>query len=32
MSSNIRLKMNESNTRKVIGCSWTVVDGKVYVS
>ena len=32
MSSNIRMQLNQSNVKKVIGCSWTVVDGKVYVS
>jgi len=32
MSSNVRMKLNQSNTKKVVGCSWTVIDGKVYVS
>jgi hypothetical protein len=32
MSSKIRKKLNQSNIKKVIGCSWTVVKGKVYVS
>ncbi|CAF1049834.1 unnamed protein product [Adineta steineri] len=30
MSSYIRMKINPSNTKNTVGCSWTVVDGKVY--
>ncbi|CAF1125375.1 unnamed protein product [Adineta steineri] len=30
MSSYIRMKINPSNTKIAVGCSWTVVDGKVY--
>jgi hypothetical protein len=32
MSANIRTKLNLSKMKKVVSCSWTVVDGKVYVS
>ncbi len=32
MASNIRMKINQSNTKKFISYSWTVVNGKVYVS
>ena len=32
MSSNVRMKLNQSNTKKVVGCTWTVFDNKVYVS
>lgn len=27
-----RIKLQQSKTRKVVGLSWTVVDGKVFVS
>ncbi|CAF3460092.1 unnamed protein product [Rotaria socialis] len=30
MSSNVRMKLNQSSAKKVVGCSWTVVNGKVY--
>ncbi|CAF2853700.1 unnamed protein product [Rotaria sp. Silwood2] len=30
MASNIRMKLNQSNTKKVVGYAWTVVNGKVY--
>ncbi|CAF1052345.1 unnamed protein product [Adineta steineri] len=30
MSSYIRMKIKPSNTKNTVGCSWTVVDGKVY--
>jgi hypothetical protein len=32
MSANVRMKIDELNMKKVVGCSWTVVGGKVYVS
>ncbi len=32
MASNIRMKINQSNTKRVIGYSWTVVKVKIYVS
>jgi hypothetical protein len=32
MSSNVRMELNQSNRKKVVGYSWTVIDGKVYVS
>jgi hypothetical protein len=32
MSANVRMKLKESNTKRVIGCSWTVVKEKIYVS
>ncbi|CAF4321134.1 unnamed protein product, partial [Rotaria sp. Silwood2] len=30
MLSNVRMLLNKSNTKKVVGCSWTVIKGKVY--
>jgi hypothetical protein len=32
MALNIRKKINQSNTKRVIGCSTTVVKEKIYVS
>ena len=32
MASNIRMYLNQSNTKKVVGYCWTVVDRKVHVS
>jgi hypothetical protein len=32
MASNIQRKISQSNMKKVVGCSWTVSNGKVHVS
>lgn len=32
MLSKVRTILNQSNTNKVIACSWTVVNGKIYVN
>ncbi|CAF1431394.1 unnamed protein product [Rotaria sp. Silwood1] len=30
MASNVRMILGQSNTKKVVGCSWTVINGKVH--
>ena len=32
MASNIRMKLSQSDVKKIFGCCWTVYGGKVHVS